>query len=95
MQKRLKRLETTVAARVDGPWSWEKKVAEVEACAMQRLPPEDQVLLTEVFARPTSCEMYKLMEANPALWARYEEAFEWACREVPAPFVMTVHDGWV
>jgi len=34
----------------------------------------------------------ELIAKDPAVWARFTEAFEWATRAVPAPYVMCVSD---
>jgi len=90
--KRLRKLEATAAEKVAGPALWPAREAAVKEYAIQRLSPADQVFLREVFATGNMTRQKELIAKDPAVWARFTEAFEWAVREVPAPYVMCVSD---
>jgi hypothetical protein len=90
--KRLRKLEVTAAKNVDGPASWPAKEAAVKEYAMQRVSPADQVFLRELFASGNMTLQQEMIAKDPAVWGRFTEAFEWAVREVPAPYVMSVSD---
>ena len=92
--RRLEKLEAAGAEAVDGPWLWPAKAARVRKFAMEAMASGDQIVLREVFADPM--KSIGFTERHPELWDRYEETFERAVREVPAPCWMTASDmlGW-
>jgi hypothetical protein len=91
--KRLRKLEATAAARnADGPASWPAKAAAVKEYAVRRMSPADQAFLREVFAPENLLRQTELLARDPTVWVRFTEAFEWATRTVPAPYVMSVSD---
>jgi hypothetical protein len=91
--KRLRKLEAIAAEKQDGVASWPARAAAVKKCAIGRMSPADQAFLQQI-ATETLCRRKELIDKNPAVWARWIEAFEWAVREVPAPYVMSVSDLW-
>lgn len=90
--KRLRKLEAIAAEKQHGVASWPAREAAVKEYAMKRVAPADQVFLKELFATGNMTRQRELIDENPAVWARFIEAFEWAVREVPAPYVMCVSD---
>lgn len=92
LDKRLRRFEVTAAQKADGPESWPAKAAAVKEYAMERMSPADQAFLREVFAPENLWRQTALLARDPAVRARFTEAFELATRAVPAPYVMSVSD---
>ena len=92
--RRLAKLESAGAVLRDGPWTGRAKEAEVERCAIEAMPPEDQVVLRDLFDSPDSGGLHSFVAAHPGVGERYVAAFKRATQEVPAPFVVTVFDRW-
>jgi hypothetical protein len=92
--KRLKKLEASAAALINGPWLWPARAAAVRERTMNAMSPEEQVLLTESFGSQGTVGLGEFAAMHPAVWSRYNEAFDRAVREVPAPFAMCTADLW-
>jgi hypothetical protein len=56
------------------------------------MSPADQAFLRELEAPENRFRQAELLDRNSAFWTRFTDAFEWAVREVPAPYVMSVSD---
>jgi hypothetical protein len=89
--KRLRKLEVTAAQKATGPESWPAKAVAVKECAIQRMPPADRAFVNELLAAGYE-RRQEMIARNPAVWQRFREAFEWATREVPAPYLMCISD---
>lgn len=90
--KRLRKLEAIAAEKQNGVASWPARARAVKRCAIERMSPADQAFLRELDAPENYSRRKELIDRNPAFWTRFTEAFEWAVREVPAPYVMCVSD---
>lgn len=90
--KRLRKLEAITAEKQHGVASWPAREAAVKEYAMKRVSLSDQAFLKELFTIGNITREQEFIDENPAVWARFIEAFERAVREVPAPYVMCVTD---
>lgn len=88
--KRLCRLEALTAPKTNDVASWPARAAAVKQCAIGKMSVLDRALLEQM--ESNSLSRQELIDRNPAVWARWNEAFEWAVREVPAPYVMSISD---
>jgi len=90
--KRLRKLEAIAAEKQDSIALWPARAAAVKQYAVGRMSPADRAFLQELDAPENRFRQKELLDRNPAFWARFTDAFEWAVREVPAPYVMSVSD---
>ena len=90
--KRLQKLEAIAAEKQDSVASWPARADAVKQCAIGRMSPADQAFLRELDAPENRFRQEELLDRNSAFWTRFTDAFEWAVREVPAPYVMSVSD---
>jgi hypothetical protein len=90
--KRLRKLEAIAAEKSNSVASWPARAAAVKRCAIGRMSPADQAFLRELEAPENRFRQAELLDRNSAFWTRFTDAFEWAVREVPAPYVMSVSD---
>jgi len=94
LRRRLEKLEAATVGLLEGPWLWPAKAAAVKKRTMEAMTPEEQVLLTESFGSQDLARQNEFIAMHPGVWARYNEAFDRATREVPAPYVMCISDLW-
>jgi hypothetical protein len=92
--ERPKKLEAATAALISGPCLWPARVEEVRKRTMEAMSPEEQALLAESFDGPHTVRFDEFSVMHPAVWVKYNEAFDRAVREVPAPFAMCTADLW-
>ena len=92
--RRLKRLEAATARLFNGPWHWPARAAEVKTRTMEALSAEERALVTESFGGQQTVGLDAFRAMHPGVWIRYNEAFDRATREVPAPYVMSICDLW-
>jgi len=92
--KRLEKLETATARLLDGPWTWPAKEAELKRRTLELMAPEDRAFLIESLEGKNGISISKFEVMYPKVWAKYDEAFERAAREVPAPFPMISAELW-
>jgi hypothetical protein len=90
--RRLRRLEAIAAEKQDSVASWPARSAAVKQTAIGRMSPTDQAFLRELDAPDNRYRQEGLLDRNSAFWTRFTDAFEWAVRDVPAPYVMSVSD---
>ena len=50
------------------------------------------IVVKELLARENAHRLRELIARHPAVWVRWQEAFDWAAREMPTPFPLTVYD---
>lgn len=92
--RRLEKLEASPAFVIEGPWLWPARADEVRKRTMEAMSEQELALLAESFDGPHRVRSDEFSVMHPAVWARYNEAFDRAVREVPAPFVMCTADLW-
>jgi|HubBroStandDraft_2_1064218.scaffolds.fasta_scaffold1362635_2 hypothetical protein len=90
--KRLKKLEAATAALINGPCLWPARAAAVRERTVNSMSLEEQALLTESFGSQGTVGLGEFAAMHPAVWSRYNEAFDRAVREVPAPCAMCTAD---
>jgi len=90
--QRLRKLEAIAAEKSNSVASWPARAGAVKQCAIGRMSPADQAFLRELEAPENRFRQAELLDRNSAFWTRFTDAFEWAVREVPAPYVMSVSD---
>ena len=91
---RIEKLEAATAVLLEGPWLWPAKEAAVRKRTMEAMSPKEQALLTESFGSPDLARRNEFIAMHPGVWVRYNDAFERATREVPAPYPMCIADLW-
>lgn len=92
--RRLEKLEGSAAGLLEGPWLWPVRAAAVKRRTMEAMSPEERVLLAESFGSHDTVGLNEFAAMHPGVWTRYNEAFDRATREVPAPYVMGISDLW-
>jgi hypothetical protein len=92
LSNRLRKLETVAAEKQNGVASWPARADAVKRYAIGRLSPADQAYLRELDTSRSDLLQKEFLNQNSPFWTRLTEAFDWAVREVPAPFVMSVAD---
>ena len=93
LSRRLEKLEASTTALLDGPWHWSERAEAVRTRTLEAMSAEEQALLAESFNQ-RSIRFDEFQSLYPDVWRRYNEAFDRAVREVPAPFLMSIADLW-
>jgi hypothetical protein len=90
--RRLNKLEAQRHGGGDGLSHWTAKYWEVRRRAFAPMSPAESVWLNDLYAVHEAAARQASIEAHRERWDRFENAFNSAVKEVPAPHVMCIAD---